>query len=553
MSDATTTARRIVARLIAGGVRDVVLAPGSRSAPLAYAIADAEAAGDLRVLIRLDERAVAFSALGLALATDTPVAIVTTSGTAVANLYPALAEADADAVPLIALTADRPAELWGTGANQTTNQLALFANVARHCGHLCADEPDVEAEVDAALSAARGLTSVAPGPVQLNVSFRPPLTPDAARLDDTTDAPAGPKAVASPQPADLAPRADSAPITDLLRALDRPLVVAGDKADQVAGIRAALTALGAPIAAEPSSNLRDLPSAIGRIPELLGTPLAEQIGAVIIAGHPTLTRPATSLISRTDIPVVVLAPHGKPTDLTGGTARILSVARTAADDSRAEPPPVSAWLRSWHDAEAALPEPAPTALQAAALAVWRACATAGLDLLIGSSSTIRALDALVLTGQRSPGFRTWANRGLAGIDGTIATGWGLARGLARPVRIVLGDLTYLHDVSALLRGAAEADVDLQVIVLDDRGGSIFDGLEHGTLAATSPAAHDRFTRYFLTPQAADITAIAAGFGATTHSLAVTPDDDRALAELLAAPVRGRSVVHVDVSAKSQVR
>lgn len=538
--NAMATAREIVAALISGGVRDVVLAPGSRSAPLAYAIAQAEAAGRVRVLVRVDERAAAFSALGVALATGHPVAIVTTSGTAVANLYPALAEADAAAVPLLALTADRPRELWRTGANQTTNQVAMFDNVARACLHLDADATDASAIVAEALAAARGLSSPAPGPVQLNVSFRPPLTPE------TGDEPAPlPEAdwQAPPAPA-------GADIAEVLADLEAPVVVAGDKADHIAGLAKAITATATPVFAEPSSNLRDLPSALTSYVALLAeSPLAAEISDVVIAGHPTLTRPVTELISRRDPAPIVLAAHDRYTDLTGGAARVVRVA-AGEPGARGELPqlPESPWLTAWLAADRAVAARPTTPLERAALTVWQDSARQGLDLLVGSSSTIRALDRFAPAREQHAGLRVWANRGLAGIDGTIATGWGLALGSGRPVRIVCGDLTFFHDASALLRGTLEAGVDLQVIVLNDAGGSIFAGLEHGELAATSEAGARRFARYFATEQTGSIGGLAAAYGA-----GFTRCREEGLAPLLAAGVSGLTVIEVEVSANLQDR
>ncbi|MDO5701335.1 MAG: 2-succinyl-5-enolpyruvyl-6-hydroxy-3-cyclohexene-1-carboxylic-acid synthase [Bowdeniella nasicola] len=545
MSEAMRIARSVIADLVAAGLRDVVLCPGSRSAPLAYAVAEAEQRGEVRVLVRLDERAAAFSALGMALASRRPAAIVTTSGTAVANLYPALAEADAACVPVLALTGDRPPELWGTGANQTTHQSGMFTNVVRYGADIgetgeLSDVPDLRDATQAAWAHASGVSGPAPGPAHLNICLAPPLTDpldvhgsagvgelDGARKSDGVHGSAGvgefdgARAAASDENADA--------IVARLAKLERAVVVAGDKADGVPGIRAALTRLDLPVLAEPSSNLRDLPTALTNPTAALGA-LEDRIGSVVVVGHPTLTRPVTRLVSRTDVEQIVLATNERHLKLAanrevvrlaaepgqnGGVGAGVSgptgppaatAARLAGDDEKRH-----AWLDAWRRADQ---RHEPNVFDAAALAVWEE--SVGAELVVGASSTIRALDRVAPGG--APGPRVWANRGLAGIDGTIATAWGIARSLRRPVRAVLGDLTFLHDASALLRGRLEEGVDLQIVILDDAGGSIFGMLEHGQIAALGEAEGRRFDRYFRTAQDADYASLAATYGARYHEV-----------------------------------
>ena len=169
-------ARKLVTTLQAAGVRDVVICPGSRSAPLAYALAEAEAAGTLRLHVRIDERVAGFTALGLSLAGGAPVPVVTTSGTAVGELLPAVMEANHVGAQLLVLSADRPTELHGTGANQATNQVDLFGVHVRASVDIEAGS-DPAVPVAKALKAARGSATAAPGPVQINVAFRDPLVP----------------------------------------------------------------------------------------------------------------------------------------------------------------------------------------------------------------------------------------------------------------------------------------------------------------------------------------------------------------------------------------
>lgn len=190
-------ARRVISTLRAGGVRQVVLAPGSRSAPLAYALAEAE----LEILVRIDERAAGFTALGLALSSGLPTAVLTTSGTAVGNLLPAVMEANHAGVPLLVLSADRPEELRGTGANQTTDQVDLFGPHVRFAADIPADT-DPQTAVQTGLDAARGLLDGVPrGPVQLNLAFREPLTPqlDGSEYQPNTLSAGVPEFVGTPE------------------------------------------------------------------------------------------------------------------------------------------------------------------------------------------------------------------------------------------------------------------------------------------------------------------------------------------------------------------
>ncbi len=510
----TATARELVSQLVAGGVRDVVVCPGSRSAPLAYALADAASAGWLRTHVRVDERTASFFALGLAKATaltdaPRPVAVVTTSGTAVANLHPAVLEASHAGIPLVVVSADRPHAWRGTGANQTTIQTGIFGQSARACVEVPAgaDPTALRGQMARLAAGALGTLTGDPGPVHLNVGFADPLVPDAPWS-------------LSASPAPLAVQNATAPDPTPLPAGRRTLALAGDAAG--ADAHALATAAGWPLLAEPSSGAR-LPGALAHYVALLADGLAATAERVVVFGHPTLSRPVSRLLARSDVEIVVVTPTARWTDVAGTAAQItraIAPAAPAASDL--------AWLNTWQDADAAVAarfEPSP--IQAAARAVW---ATDGW-LVLGSSNTIRAFDAAAPGAERAT--RVVANRGLAGIDGLISTAHGLAAGLGVPVRVVLGDLAYLHDVGGLARGVEEPEVDLQVVVLNDAGGGIFATLEHG---AADPAL---FARYFTTPQRLDVVAAARALGATADRVDVS-----SLAERLRAPIVGRSVLDV---------
>lgn len=514
-------ARAVVTHLAAAGVRDVVLAPGSRSAPFVYALDAAQQAGLLRLHVRVDERGAGFLALGLARAgmltgQVRPVAVLTTSGTAVANLHPAALEASHSGVPLVLLTADRPHELRSTGANQATIQPGIFAAALRGELDMPADfHPGaVRGHIARLLAAALGTITRDPGPVHLNVALREPLVPEEPWLPGALPAPV--TVLGSGQASDGA----AAPAAGA-----RTLVVAGDGA----GHAAAEVARAAhwPLLAEPTSGARQR-GAIVHYQALLAAGLGAAAERVLMFGHPTLSRPVSALLARRDLEVVVVSPTARWTDVAGVAALICPAV--------VPPPPTpvdAAWLRLWQRADRELEaafRPTPAAVVARAL--WGA----DIPLVLGSSNTVRAFDRYAPPG---PTLAV-ANRGLAGIDGTIATATGLALGLGRPVRAVLGDLTFAHDAGSLARGTHEAEVDLQVVVLNDHGGGIFSTLEYGA-EATTPEGSRFFERYFATPQELDLAALAAGFGARHRRV-----DAGDLAAALTQPVAGRSVLEVSL-------
>lgn len=522
------SARRVTVFLAAHDITDVVLAPGSRSAPMAYALAEAEAQGLLKLHVRIDERSAGFTALGLGLGSRRPAAVLTTSGTAVGELLPAVMEASHAGVALVVLSADRPEELRGTGANQTTRQAGLFGTHVRAAVDVPAGT-DPEPFLARALAEAQGSSGPA-GPVQVNLAFREPLVP--ASLNQA-EAPA------------IVPAAHMQQVQEASTTATRPSVPSGARtvvlAGHGAGELAAVFAqhLGLPLLAEPSSNARFGPSAIGAY-RLLIERFNPQIEKVVVFGRPTLSRPVSALMARKDVERVLYVPEPQPWFEEGRRSepQIRSLEELLAFAGRG----ADGWLEAWRDAgaraEAALQlqlaqEPAVTGLHVAD-AVWEN--TTG-NLVIGSSNPIRDVD-LVASGDWHP-LEVYANRGLAGIDGTISTATGIALAAGIPTRLLVGDLTFLHDAGGLLLGAGEEEPDLQVVVLNDAGGGIFGLLEHG-----EPATLERYgaavERLFGTPHRADLAALAAGYG-VGHRLVATLDElDAALEE----PIRGRSVLEV---------
>ncbi|SDR98396.1 2-succinyl-5-enolpyruvyl-6-hydroxy-3-cyclohexene-1-carboxylate synthase [Jiangella sp. DSM 45060] len=532
VNPSTWAARTLVTELVRAGVRHVVLAPGSRSAPLAHALATASARGDLRLHVRVDERVAAFTALGLARVAG-PVAVVTTSGTAAANLHPAVLEASHAGVPLLLLTADRPHELRGTGANQTTDQVRLFGSAVRFFADVPApygrpgEDGDLRALLARAFAAAAGTRAGDPGPVHLDLAYREPLVPD-----DDAEWP-----VSSDGAVDVAPGPGPAEPT-LLDDGPRTVVVAGDGAGSAA--RAYAEAAGAPLLAEPSSGARSGPNAVGPYRLLLDRPeLGGPVERVVVFGHATLSRPVSALLAGERAEVVVVA-GSAPDWFDAGrrAARVLPAVAAAPGAGDGD------WLASWQRAAKAAQDAVDTVLAAGPLtgpavaaSVW-AARRPGEALVAGSSNPIRDLDlaaAPLLADDAGP---VLANRGLAGIDGTLSTATGVALGTGAPARALVGDLTFLHDAGGLLVGPLEDHPDLQIVVVNDDGGGIFALLEHG-----DPAHADRFERVFGTPHGADLAALCAGYGVAHRRVT----DAAALRSALAEPVAGRSVLEVPVA------
>lgn len=647
LESATSLARLVLSELVRAGVRDFVICPGSRSAPLTYALAALEQAGVVRTHVRLDERSAAFFALGLAKsgiykgedAACNPVALVVTSGTAVAELHAGLLEAFHCGIPLIALSADRPRSARGTGANQTTWQEGIFGTACPVAIDIDASEdalPVVKDRLNAALAQAGGPGEGGRGqrcPLHINLCFAPPLV-----TSNTWQIPPELLAVDSDQ-GESAPSSQSSSKNQIVadgegeppRKNAKTVVVLADQCPPQ--VTRAAQSWGLPVLAEPTVTLKG-----GNVVQIAHAPqvlpaLAGEIEQVIIAGHATLSRPVNALLSRDDIPIYCLPSLGAKTNLTGEyvsttTAQVDSVFPAAASP---------AWLARWRQAAQAVERAYRTGVDRRAVTVWQNANYAAIDprelpqvakdipvtpsekitnlgfatageekhgeneaahrlrmslpesarelegslrelemgidpyafariyedvydawvnrdpdsardsgtkakkalngadnlldsgavgsgesipaqlddkqvsaagapplTMLGASNTIRAFD-LAARGDREITY--CANRGLAGIDGNIATALGLASGTGRAVRLIAGDLTCLHDLTGLLTGSLETAPVLQLLVLSDGGGRIFSTLEHG-----EQENQEVFERYFLTPQDFDLSLLAAGLG-----------------------------------------
>jgi 2-succinyl-5-enolpyruvyl-6-hydroxy-3-cyclohexene-1-carboxylate synthase len=524
----TAQARVIVDELIRCGVRHVVLCPGSRNAPLSMALHDAATTGLLTLHVRIDERSAGFLALGIGKVGAGPAAVCCTSGTAVANLHPAVLEACHSRTPLLLLTADRPVDLYGTGANQTIDQRGIFGPAAG-----CVDLPPAEHGLDQNAvwrgTVCRAVAATATGPVQLNIPLREPLVPSG---DDEW-------------PTSLAGRADGGPwtrwhrpepaVTTATALAARTVVVVGDPVGQpVTEVAAVAAAAGWPVIAEPTGfaaavagGARVLASGsllinAGPLPDAL------RPADVLVVGRPTLSRGVGALLRAAGRVVVVGDPAGWPDPQRLATEVTATVEAAGTDPS---------WTVAWQAAGDAVTaaadrwlagQPWPTGMHVARDLI--AALPADAVLFVGSSNPARYVD---FTG-RPGALPVLANRGVAGIDGSVSTAAGIALGSVRPCYALLGDLTFLHDINGLLIGPAEQRPDLTVVVVNDDGGGIFGVLEQG-----APEHAASFERVFGTPHHADLAALCAGYR-VPHVL--VSDADKLRAAL--APATGPRVVEI---------
>lgn len=540
VNPSTAQARVVVDELIRGGVRDVVLCPGSRNAPLAFALSDADRAGRIRLHVRIDERTAGYLAIGLACGAEgtqrAPVCVAMTSGTAVANLGPAVVEANYARVPLIVLSANRPYELLGTGANQTFEQLGYFGTQVRANISLGL-APDLSGgahgEMDAlnaqwrsatcrVIAAATGSRTANAGPVQFDIPLREPLVPDDA---------AGTSAVFPDGRPAGKPWTFTPPVT-----FDQPLdidltpdtvVIAGHGA----GVHPNLAEL--PTVAEPTAP----PAANPLHPLALRLVHPQQ---VIMLGRPTLHRPVSSLLADPSVPVYALTTGPRWPDVSGNSQATGTRAVTSGT-------PHAAWLRRCAEvnrhAVAAVRDqlkahPLTTGLHVAAAV---AAAVRPRDqLVLGASNPVRdaALVALDATG-----VKVQSNRGVAGIDGTVSTAVGAALAHERVGRTIalMGDLTFVHDSSGLLIGPTEPTPrELTIVVSNDNGGGIFELLEQG-----DPRFSDVSSRVFGTPHDVDVGALCRAYHVEHRQIEVD-----GLGDALAEPGGAMRVLEVKADRSS---
>lgn len=532
VNPSTAQARVVVDELIRGGVRDVVLCPGSRNAPLAFALQDAHRAGRVRLHVRIDERTAGYLAIGLAVAERAPVCIAMTSGTAVANLGPAVVEANYARVPLIVLSANRPYELLGTGANQTFEQMGYFGTQVRAAISLglAEDAPERLDTLNAqwrsatcrVLVAATGSRSANAGPVQFDIPLREPLVPDASEdsaghIDIPPGRPDGKPwtytpAVTFDQPLEI----DLTPDT---------VVIAGHGA----GVHPNLAAL--PTVAEPTAPAVDNPLHPLALPRL-------RPQQVIMLGRPTLHRPVSALLADPSVPVYALTTGPRWPDVSGNSQANGTRAVTSGV-------PDAKWLQRCADAHRHAMDAVRGQLEAHPLTTGLHVAAAVADalrpgdqLVLGASNPVR--DA-ALVGLDGHGIKVRSNRGAAGIDGTVSTAIGAALAHSGRTIALIGDLTFVHDSSGLLIGPTEPTPrDLTIVVSNDNGGGIFELLEQG-----DPRFSDVSSRIFGTPHDVDVGALCRAYHVESRQLEVGE-----LGAVLDEPFEGMRVLEVKADRSS---
>lgn len=518
---AATYCATLVDQWVAEGVRHAVICPGSRSTPLAVALA---ARDDLSVHVHVDERSAAFMALGIGAATGTPAIVLTTSGTAAVELHPAVVEADLQCVPLLAVTANRPPELQGVGAPQTIDQRELYGRSVRW---FCEPGPP---RADGApwwrrlaADAVAATSGEPPGPVQLDLAFREPLVGDSGEL-----------------PPPLAPRTRGdlrfglldeqlARLRQLLVGR-RVLVVAGARAASGPGEATAVLDLAAragwPVCCDHLSGLRgDHPNVVGAFDPILRTELAHDLRpeVVIRLGGLLASRALNDWLAASRAVQIGVDRWGRcphpgfgwreelrivPAVFAAGLVEVLDGAAASAD-----------WTEAWRAAERSARSAIADTLdgEPAVVDAELAALVPGGTLVVSSSMPVRDLEWYA---RPRADVTVLSNRGANGIDGVVSTAVGVALS-GRPTTCVVGDLAFLHDSNALL-ALRDRDVDLRIVVIDNRGGGIFSFLPQAS--ALSP---ERFEQLFGTPQPVDLAALAAAHGLEVGRDVVIAPSDRA--------------------------
>ena len=506
MNPSTAQAEVIVDELVRNGLRQVVLSPGSRNAPLSFALHRAAEAGRLRLHVRIDERSAGFLALGVATRTKRPVVVVCTSGTAATNLHPAVSEAFHAGIPLIVLTADRPPELRAAGANQTIDQHRLYGSETRLFDELAVAENRPGQNAYWRSQVCRAWQAARTGPVHLNLPFREPLIPTGGPdwCESVDGRPEGGRwTEVSEQGA--------APSTLSRLSTSRGLVLVADWGAESASAWG--ERYGWPVLSETGGVGLSGSAAIStgmwllNLPEFIRGHRPEQ---VLCVGRNTVFRQVQRLLA--DTGVEVLLAHGG-VDWPAPAHNVREVAETFG---AASGPVDREWLTAWQQAD----HKASAALHAALdLERWPNGPTVARDLVdvlpsesllvLGSSNPTRDV---ALAAHHRPDVTVHRNRGVAGIDGTVSTAVGAALAHDAPSYALLGDLTFLHDSNGLALGPLEQRPDLTIVVLNDDGGGIFSLLEQG-----NPEHGASFERVFGTPHGTDLGRLCAAHG-VQHTL-----------------------------------
>ncbi len=503
INPSTLLARVIVRQIIEAGVKDVVISPGSRNAPLSMAFHQASTKGLINLHVRIDERTAAFFALGIAKASGRPVPIVCTSGTAVANYHPAVLEASHTNTPLLVLTADRPAALRKTGANQTTEQARIFGKAVRYFADISGSVYPMELP----------FASLQSGPVHLNIQFEEPLIGDKSDnwLNDLT--------ISTPRVFDR-----KTPGTFYTKSTRGVLVIGHDRGGLSAdAVQKFSQELGWPVIAEDPLTFKNAISHASVF--LTSKTITEDLApdTVVVIGRTTLSRSINGFIKMARKEIVI-----DPRMATVDTDRLADQKFTQLPDVEVQPVDTE-YAEKWNKyslrAQKMIADISTWSEQLIAREIAAGVPT-GTSLFISSSRPIRDLEGFAVA---RDGVETFANRGLAGIDGNISTALGIASQRKETIA-VLGDLGFLHDLTGLIH---KEKINLKIFVINNDGGGIFSTL--------SQRGVDGFEDVFGTPHGLDPAAIAQSMGIPAKTIGT----QRELITELSVPVQGISVVEVN--------
>jgi 2-succinyl-5-enolpyruvyl-6-hydroxy-3-cyclohexene-1-carboxylate synthase len=494
----------LVDGLVSQGLEHACVSPGSRSTPLALALSRHPG---VSVHVHLDERSSAFFGLGLAKATGRPVAVACTSGTAAANLFPAVVEASMSRTPLVLLTADRPPELHGVGANQTIDQRELFGGYVKRFveAGVAGEHPDLAQWFAVGRAAADVARRHAPGPAHVNLPFREPLAPSG---DDIEIGHHDPLSPGSGRAGARTRRTDVERLAERMKGVQRGVLLAGSLRRDASPVVDLARTLGWALIAEPTSGLR-ISGALSAGAFLLASEsfLSSHVPELVVqVGAAPTSRAGLAFVADSKRLIIV-----DPDRLVADPARHASL-RLEADPAslsrallrRIESREDSAWWRGWEEADRIarravdhLVDSWVEPFEGRVARDLAACLPDGATLVVGSSMPARDLDAYM---RPRLGIRVLGNRGASGIDGFVSTALGVAASGA-PTFALMGDLTLLHDASGLLWSAARGH-DAVFVVPNNDGGAIFSFLEQRGLP--------EFADLFVTPHGLDLSKVAAG-------------------------------------------
>lgn len=513
MNTSTELARGLVLQIIERGITDVVLSPGSRNAPISIALYSAEERGLLKLHVRVDERTAGFFALGIAKSSKCPVALICTSGTAAANYHPAVLEAHHSQIPLLVITADRPARLRQSGANQTTIQLGIYGAAVSYCADISAPG----ANLDDLFSA------LGDGPVHLNVQLDDPLLPD-----DESDW------------LDWLDGAKSGVWSTRNRVIEKTLKLSQSRGVIVVGHdRAGFTVeeisnfaenIGWPLVAEDPLSF---PEAVPHASIFLSSQSIRELlrpDVAIVVGRTTLSRSVNALVKAAGRELVI-DPRVATIDQKRNATEIFFAIPELIKEFEND----AIWHATWSSQGTKASE------ILAALPPWSeqnicrvvgSTLSANTTLFISSSRPIRDLEGFA---KPRKGIETFSNRGLAGIDGNISTSLGIASQRKRTLAL-LGDLSFVHDLTGLVGASG---INLRIVLINNDGGGIFSTLPQNGVRG--------FEKIFGTPHGLDLGAISAAFGIATSTI-VSIDQ---LAEALLAPIIGLSILILNVPSRDE--